>query len=342
MSKDPFEIIAVGHRETARGALRSAFGAAPVDAIRPVPGGVSGASVFRAEIGARRYVLRIEGQASPLRNPHQYASMRIASEAGIAPRVHYVDEHARVAVMDFIETQPLSSYPGGPAGLARALGELLAHLQSTKTFPHFVTYPDIVARLWAHVCRTGLFAPGVLDVATERLAWIRKMYVWNSEHSVSSHNDVLPRNILFDGRRLWLIDWESAYCNDPMIDIAMALDNFAPLPELEVVLLRAWLDRERDEKVSAGLAPARALTRLYYAGVLFSASATANWPEPDTDISALTVDEFTRAIRSGRLKPDTFETSHALGKMYLASFLSGLRPPGLPPPLSAFEIKGLE
>lgn len=342
MSKDPFEIIAANHRETAHAALRAAFGAAPVSAIRPVPGGVSGASVFRVETGGRRYVLRIEGEPSPLRNPHQYVSMRIASEAGIAPRVHYIDEHARVAVMDFITTQPLTSYPGGPAGLARALGQLLARLQATEPFPHFVTYPDIVARLWAHVCRTGLFAPGVLDVATERLAWIRKMHVWDSRHSVSSHNDVLPRNILFDGRRLWLIDWESAYCNDPLVDIATALDNFAPSSELETVLLKAWLNGERDEKVSAGLAAAQALTRLYYAGVLFSAAAAVNRPEPDTDISALTLDEFTRAIRGGRLKLDTFETSHALGKMYLASFLSGDRPPGLPPPLSAFDVRGLE
>ena len=59
-------------------------------------------------------------------------------------------------------------------------------------------------------------------------------------------------------------------------------------------------------------------------------------------VSSLTLDEFTHAIRSGRLKPDTFETSHALGNMYLASFLSGDRPPGLPPPLSAFRIEALE
>jgi aminoglycoside phosphotransferase (APT) family kinase protein len=239
MSKDPLGIIATNDREAAHAALREAFGAAPVGAIRPVPGGVSGASVFRVETGGRRYVLRIEGPASPLRNPYQYVAMRITSEAGIAPRVHYMDEHARVAVMDFVETQPLSSYPGGPIGLADALGKLLARLQATEPFPSFVIYPDIVARLWAHVCRTGLFAPGVLDVATERLARIRKMYVWSSTHAVSSHNDVLPRNILFDGRRLWLIDWESAYRNDPLVDIAMALDNFAPSPELETVLLRA-------------------------------------------------------------------------------------------------------
>jgi thiamine kinase-like enzyme len=41
---------------------------------------------------------------------------------------------------------------------------------------------------------------------------------------VSSHNDSIPSNILFDGDRLWLIDWESAYRNDPLVDVAIVLD----------------------------------------------------------------------------------------------------------------------
>jgi len=52
--------------------------------MTPVTGGASGALTFRVERGGRRYLLRMEGQASPLRNPHQYLSMHIAAEAGIA------------------------------------------------------------------------------------------------------------------------------------------------------------------------------------------------------------------------------------------------------------------
>jgi hypothetical protein len=40
---------------------------------------------------------------------------------------------------------------------------------------------------------------------------------------VSSHNDPVPANILFDGRRPWLIDWEWAYRNDPLVDVAIVL-----------------------------------------------------------------------------------------------------------------------
>jgi Ser/Thr protein kinase RdoA (MazF antagonist) len=178
------------------------------------------------------------------------------------------------------------------------------------------------------VCRTGLFAPGVLDPHTERFVRIREAYVWDSTESVSSHNDPIPRNILFDGERLWLIDWESAYRNDPLVDIAIMLDSLAPSAELESVLLQTWLGREPDEDLRARLALIRALTRLYYAGVFLSASATTSRALPDGDLSAPTLPEFQLAIREGRLKPGAPETRHTLGKMFLASFFCGFGPPG--------------
>jgi hypothetical protein len=47
----------------------------------------------------------------------------------------------------------------------------------------------------------------------------------------------------------------------------------------------------------------------------------------DTDLSAPTVGEFQQAVRAGRLKPGAPETKHILGKMFLASFFSGVTPP---------------
>jgi len=329
VSKDPFDALPAERRETVRSALGAAFGPAAIGAITPVAGGASGASTFRVDTGGRRYLLRVEGSASPLRNPHQYISMRIAAEAGIAPRIQYVDEVGRVAVIEFIEQQPLQAYPGGPRALANALGQLLARVQATPVFPSFVHYPDLVARLWAHVCRTGLFAAGVLDGHTERLADIRDAYVWDQAWSVSSHNDPVPSNILFDGERLWMIDWESAYRNDPLVDVAIVLDNLARSSELEDALLQAWLGRAPDEALRIRLELIRALTRLYYAGVLFSASAAASWTRLDSDLSAPAAPDFQRAIREGRLQPGTPETKHILGKMFLASFSTGVAPPGL-------------
>jgi aminoglycoside phosphotransferase (APT) family kinase protein len=264
MAKNHLETLPAIQRDAALTALADVLGPVPIDAVTPVAGGATAAVLFRIDAGGRRYLLRIEGPASPLRNPYQYISLRMAAEADIAPALHYADETSRIAVMDFIPQQPLRNYPGGPPALAKALGALLARLQATPAFPHFVHYPDIVTRLWAHVCRTGLFAPGLLDRTSEHFERIKKAYVWDPANSVSSHNDSIPSNILFDGERLWMVDWESAYRNDPLVDVAIVLDSLARSPELEEVLLPAWLGRAPDEALRTRLGLVRALTRLYY------------------------------------------------------------------------------
>lgn len=328
MAQNLLDSLAEPQRDAAHVALRSVLGSIPIDGMAPVSGGATAASILRIDAGGRSYLLRIEGPASPLRNPHQYLSMRIAADADIAPRLYHADEPSRVAVTDFIIRRPLDAFPGGPAALARALGELLARLQGTTLFPDFVQYPDIVARLWAHVCRTGLFAPDVLDPCTERLADISEAYRRHAPPPVSSHNDSIPANILFDGERLWMVDWESAYRNDPLVDIAVVADNLARTPQLETALLRAWLGRAPDDALLARLALVRALTRLYYAGVLLSASATFPRAGPDGNLDAPTPAELDAAIGAGRLKPGAAETKHALGKMFLASFMTGVATPG--------------
>jgi hypothetical protein len=329
MNKGRFDAFPVAHRDGASMALSAAFGSAPIGGVTVMTGGVTTASVYRVEVGERRYLLRIEGEPSPLRNPHQYISMRIATEAGIAPQIHYIDEAARIVVIDFVEHQPLKTYPGGPCALAQALGELFSRVQATPVFPYYVNYADIVARLFAHVRRTGLFAAGLLDAHVERLELIRKSYDAGLTRLVSSHNDPVPGNILFDGERLWLIDWESACRNDPLVDAAIVLDHFARSEELEDVLLKAWFGGAPDEALRARLAPIRALTRLYYAGVMLSASAAASWDKDGTDLSAPTPEQFRLAIDEGRLKRGAAETQHILGKMFLASFLSGVAAPKL-------------
>jgi predicted Ser/Thr protein kinase len=329
MNHDPFAALPAAQRHSALSAVTAVLGAAAIATVRPLTGGVSGAFVFLIEADGRRYVLRIEGPEGPLRNPHQYFSMRIAAEAGIAPRLHYLDANDRVVILDFIEDRPLETYPGGRRGLARSIGVMLKELQSLPLFPRFVDYPDIVNRLWTHVCKTGLFADCLLDAASQRLVQIREAFELRAEKHVSSHNDVLPRNVLFNGKRLWLIDWENSYRNDPLVDLGTALDNFAPSPELEEVLLLAWLGHEPDHLLR--LALVRALTRLFYTGVLFSASASSPRARPDPSLAAPTSEEFEQAIRDGRLLAGTPETTHVLGKMFLTSFFFGAVPPGLPP-----------
>ncbi|MGE0658752.1 MAG: hypothetical protein AB7F36_17140 [Reyranellaceae bacterium] len=102
----------------------------------------------------------------------------------------------------------------------------------------------------------------------------------------------------------------------------------AQAPESEEALLVAWLGRRPDEETRARLDIVRRLTRLYYAGVFFSASAAANWTTAETDLSTPSLAELRRAIGEGRLRPGAPQTKHVLGKMFLAAFCSDAPPPG--------------
>ena len=323
-----FESVPAERRDTARAALEAAFGASGVEELRAVTGGASGALTYRVEAAGKSYLLRVETRRSPLRNPHQYECMRIASEAGIAPALRHFDADAGVAVMDFVRQRPHGEYPGGPSALARDAGLLAARLQKTPAFPRLWDFPRVVERIFGFVRGSRLFASGLLDPHAEGFERVRAAYRWDESTLVSSHNDPNAQNVIFDGERLWLVDWETAYRNDPLTDVAILLENFARSPALEQALVEAWLGREPDRPLLARLALMRQLTRLYYAGLLLSFAAAAPRAAPETDLSAPTPDEFRAAVHQGEQTPTSAATLFALGKMQLAGFLAGMTAPG--------------
>jgi aminoglycoside phosphotransferase (APT) family kinase protein len=328
MSAELFECVPDERREPVQAAATAAFGSRAVDALQPIGGGASGALTYRVEVAGRTYMLRIETRRNPLRNPHQYDCMRIASEAGIAPALRYVDVNAGVAVMDFVRQRPLTEYPGGPSALAKDLGALAARLQRTPAFPRLWDFPKVVERIFGFVRGSRLFADGLLDPHAEAFARVRDAYRWNISALVSSHNDPNPQNILFDGARLWLVDWETAYRNDPLTDVAILVESFAQTPDLERALVETWLGGEPDRALRARLALMRQLARLYYAGLLLSIAASQLPATPETDLRAPTPAEFRAAFARGEHAATSRTTMFVLGKMSLAGFLAGTSAPG--------------
>lgn len=304
--------------DKARAALAAAFGAAPVIVTAAITGGASGALAFRLQSTDRDYVLRLEGPRTPLRNPHQYTCMRIASDAGITPRLHHADDADGVLIMDFVRSRSLAEYPGGSMALAAALGKLARRVQDTVPFPALGDYRTFVTRMLG---RLGtLCTPGLLDAHIEGFARIRDACPWDAATHMSSHNDPNPRNILFDGERLWLIDWETAYRNDRLIDVAILAENLAATPELETVLLQSWFSSIPDADTRKRLVLVRLMTRMYYASLL-SILSGASQPMLQ-DLNAPTPEQFKVMLASGDLKPG--EVPLMLAKMLLASFKTGI------------------
>jgi hypothetical protein len=170
---------------------------------------------------------------------------------------------------------------------------------------------------------SGLFAHGLLDPHKEGLARIRATSLWNPSSLVSSHNDPNPRNMIFDGDRIWLVDWELASCNDPLFDLAILTIDLAVTPELANTLCVA-AGRPPSRALMARLTITRLLARLFYGCIALEAFAGQQRTVPEDRIDGLSPAEFHIAVREGRLKRGGSELAWAFGKMSLATFARGM------------------
>jgi hypothetical protein len=321
-----WEAIPAGRRDAVQSALASAFGARPVGDLRLLSGGVSGAGIWRGEVSGGGFVLRLEPERIALRHRQRHhACLSAAAAVGVAPAVRYADPAAGVAIMDFVDGRPLSQHPGGRAGLAREMGSLIARLQTAPPFPPLDAPGDPLSALLTALEASALFAPGALARHAEALSRIRAVHPWTPSSLVPSHNDPNPRNVLFDGRRVWLVDWELAAGNDPLFDLAILTTELADTPELEDRLVAAALGRPTDAAVRARLALVRRLTRLFYGCIALEAFAKLPASaRPPTPAEALTPAGFRAAVGA---MASSAEIAWAFGSMSLRAFVDGLSTP---------------
>lgn len=323
------EIIPETRREAVQEALHSVFDRPGLPDLRPIAGGASGALVCRFEAAGRAYALRLEPERIPLADRQRgYDCLAAAAEVGAAPAVLYADAASGVAIIAFIENRPLAAFPGGRAALVEGLGRLFARIREAPPFPVLPDYPEVAQILLDAVEASGLLAPGLLRPHAEGLARIRAALPWSQRGFFPAHNDPNPRNLLFDGERLWLVDWELAAMNDPLVDVAIGATEYAQTPELEDLLLRAAFGRIPDRALKARLAVVRLLTRIFYGAIVLESMTGQPRAGQVASLEAFTPESFRQAVAGGRLGGATPETVLAFAMMSLRAFLDGIAEPG--------------
>src|SRR5439155_4270629 len=81
-----------------------------------------------------------------------------------------------------------------------------------------------------------------------------------------AHNDLFkPDNMLFDGNRLWLVDWEAAFQNDRYADLAVVANMIATDEPTEKILLKEYFGEAPNEYQSARFYLMKQLAHMFYA-----------------------------------------------------------------------------
>ena len=251
-------LIAEERGDAVAEAMRAAFGAgATIDELEALKGGMSGAAVLRLRTGGRDHLLRLERpDRQPVEVARHLSCLGVAAQAGVAPAVRYADAASGVAITAFIEAQPLSTYAGGREAMLAELAGLVRALQATQPFAPGPAHLDAADGFIADFRATAFLAEEAIGEHLLRFSQIRA--VWRTDRAaVSSHNDLNPGNILYDGRRLWLTDWEVAAASDPFGDLSCLAHSMNADEAQEGLLLGAWLGRPaNEEEVRQAVRPA--------------------------------------------------------------------------------------
>lgn len=204
-----------------------------VQGIEAINQGLSGAGVYAVTTSRGAYVLRLSpSELAAGELAQQLRVLRRAAEAEIAPPLVYVDESARAVVSVRIQGMPISAALANPNARPRVLGSVIEQLQrlhalDTTGITRAEPLP-YAQRIWeAQRMRPGFpvwasdLAP-IFDAIAPVLAADPRLTL--------NHNDMNPGNVMWDGERAWLIDWEACGLGHPYFDLA-CLSLFLRLDE---------------------------------------------------------------------------------------------------------------
>lgn len=310
-------------------ALTAAFGTTKLDSVRPLTGGLSGASIYRIRVGGIAYLLRIEGARDTFRDPARwYGCMATAAAALLAPRVRFADAADGVAIMEFIEERSLVlDYGGSRDDLIVEAAQTIRALHETPAFPHLVDYMDGMDGLIGAFQASGLIAPAATRELFERYAVLRAGYRTAEGDRVSSHNDLNPRNILYDGTRLWLVDWESSFLADRYVDLATLANVFAHTPEAEALLARTYFGEPPNPAREARLYLMRQVNHVFYGVIMLNGVAAEQPGLREASLAAPHLADIHQALGTGDFVLESPRGRLDYGKARLNAALDGLRSP---------------
>jgi aminoglycoside phosphotransferase (APT) family kinase protein len=271
-----------------------------VTAVRPISMGLSGAGVYAVTTTRGELVLRVNadrGDASHF--AHQLRVLRRAAEHGVAPPIVHIDEPARAIVSAAVAGVPLAAALADPMQRGAAIAGVIEQLRALHALDATgveARDPLVFARdqLATQRARPGFPAwAAALDPIFDAV----EVTLARDPRRVVSHNDLNPGNVLWDGARAWLVDWEVAGLSHPFYDLA-ALAMFLQLEDTAAHALLAQQERRPiDDADRATFAALRRLVALL-CGLVF-ASLVSDLAVLPT--SAPTLAAFYADLRAGRI-----------------------------------------
>lgn len=165
--------------------------------------------------------------------------VQAASAAGVTPALIGYDDGAGLLVSEHIATERpwTEATVADPEQRARLLAALAA-LHAIPAAPGWPTIFEQIDGMLRAAVRLGLRVPDELERVAPRLASIAHQD--GRRPAVLTHHDVWPNNLIDDGAKIWLIDFEFAGSGSGLYDLASVAMAAGLEPDGERELLEAY------------------------------------------------------------------------------------------------------
>jgi aminoglycoside phosphotransferase (APT) family kinase protein len=209
----------------------------PESAPVPLEGGITNRN-YRLRWGGRDCVLRLPGKDTRLLGidrTAECAATRAAADAGVGPEVLAFEPGLGCLVTAWIEAAPAE----GVRARIPELADLLRRIHAGPELPSRFDSLGVGASYARLVRERGGAVP---EAGEALLAVVARIAFGGREHaSVPCHNDLLGANILDDGERLWIVDWDYAGMGDRYFDLAnLSVNNGFDEADEEALLASYW------------------------------------------------------------------------------------------------------
>ena len=227
----------------------------------------------------------------------------------------------RILITDFVEAKPY------PDDMAQRMATTIRRLHALPDFPlpKMGNYFDAMNNGFVRRFQASHLLP---ESATEELFRryneIVKVYPRNDSDLVSSHNDLKPQNIRFDGNRIWLVDWESAFLNDRYVDLAVVANFFVNDEADEEAFLNTYFGEPVSEYRSARFFLMRQAVSVFYAALLLLEASRAGL-SIDADMTTPDFREYHQDLISNKIDMMTAEAKIQYGMIHLREALRNMR-----------------